>query len=632
MLKTLLDWLDDRTGYRDFLAPILQRVLPDGPKWTRTLGACMLALFAVELVTGLLLMATYSPSETTAWASVHYIEQFAGGAFLRGLHYFVAHALIVVAVLHFLRVLVAGTHRAPQELTWITGVFLLLLIVLFNVSGNPLAATNKGMTQIDTEANIAGSVPVVGPAVRRILLGGDEVGHLALVHFYALHVALLPLAGFVLFAIHFAQVYRHSLKAPIAAKEQDGEEDAAEAALQLTCWPHQTIQSAIVLAIVFGVCAFLSWKFGAPLEAPADPDLASASRPEWYFLFLFEMRKLLGRNLEFLATVVIPTAVFALLFLMPWIDRILPRGVAVGFRCIVALALLIVCGGLTAYSLNRDWRDPEFIAAAEKDEQLSRRALELAGQNEIPPQGAAALLRGDPKTQGPVLFERHCASCHPHVDKKGEGIPAEEPSAPNLHGFGRLDWHLGWLDRERIAGVEYLGGTKFADPDDEGEMFSYVVNDDYDVFLWDDEDEQPEVQAKLKKIARALVVEARLPGHEEADKRDAAIIAEGRSLIENEEEFACIDCHEYYTDEHLTGPDLTGYGSREWLTGIIAKPEAEPFYSDDTNDRMPAYAADPEHPENNVLSERELGLLVDWLRGDWYEPAAGEPTEKGSSD
>jgi len=84
---------------------------------------------------------------------------------------------------------------------------------------------------------------------------------------------------------------------------------------------------------------------------------------------------------------------------------------------------------------------------------------------------------------------------------------------------------------------------------------------------------------------------------------------------------SCTDCHKFHDQGELgSAPDLTGYGSREWLLGMIDNPQHERFYSGDRNDRMPAFADDSEHPERNLLSPRELSLLVDWLRGDWYEP------------
>jgi ubiquinol-cytochrome c reductase cytochrome b subunit len=96
------------------------------------------------------------------------------------------------------------------------------------------------------------------------------------------------------------------------------------------------------------------------------------------------------------------------------------------------------------------------------------------------------------------------------------------------------------------------------------------------------------------------------------DQRDAAIIQEGKTLLQSE--IACTDCHQFHkTDPDATGPDLTGYGSREWLTNFISNPAHPRFYGE-RNDRMPEFGA------KQILSEREIGLVADWLRGHWYQP------------
>ncbi len=81
----------------------------------------------------------------------------------------------------------------------------------------------------------------------------------------------------------------------------------------------------------------------------------------------------------------------------------------------------------------------------------------------------------------------------------------------------------------------------------------------------------------------------------------------------------CTECHTFHGKGTASGPDLTGYGSRDWLIGIIANPAHKRFYGKE-NDRMPAYAESATDAKKNLLSRQELELLVDWLRGEWYEP------------
>ena len=107
----------------------------------------------------------------------------------------------------------------------------------------------------------------------------------------------------------------------------------------------------------------------------------------------------------------------------------------------------------------------------------------------------------------------------------------------------------------------------------------------------------------------AVSAEAQLPGQAKADINDAAFIEEGRQLIRSEK-MRCTECHQFRkTDEDATAPDLTGWGSREWITGIIKNPAHARFYGK-RNDRMPAFG------EEGSLDDHQIELLVKWLRND----------------
>src|SRR4029079_2383108 len=94
---------------------------------------------------------------------------------------------------------------------WATGLLLIPLVVIWTVTGNPLAGRQKGIAQVEVEGNILGSLPVVGHILRQLLIGGEEVGNLTLTHLYFLHVGLLPLLVGLLSAVHLQQIYRHGL-------------------------------------------------------------------------------------------------------------------------------------------------------------------------------------------------------------------------------------------------------------------------------------------------------------------------------------------------------------------------------------------------------------------------------------
>lgn len=595
-MRSLADWLDERLQFRGPLRQLRGRVLPDGPSWWFTSASCLLWMLVIECITGLLLMATYSPSMSSAWASVWFIDQSAAGRFLRGVHHYTSHTLIFLFAVHVARVLVMGAYRAPRELIWITGLLLFPLIIVWTVTGNPLAASQKGVAQIQVEANILASTPGVGPFLRRLLLGGEDVGNLTLTRLYFLHVGLLPLLVGSLSWLHLQQVIRHS-----TYQSLDSIDDPTGA---VPYWPYQSVRNLIVLSLVLGSVAALAWWEGAPLPAPADPDLPLTPRPEWYFRWLFELRRYFTGDWEFVATMVVPSAFLGVFLAAPFLDRVLPHSSRLA--TIGRVGLLAVAAGtwswLTYVSFARDAQDAEYLAATAEFDQLSTRALQLARTQPITTNGAIELLRNDPQTQGPRLFRQHCASCHAWTDPAGVGIAAAQPSAPNLWGVGQVDWILGFLDAERLADVQHFGQTAFR----EGTMLDHLKS------LREKAGEagRATLDEQLRLVAEALAAEAQVTGP--PAEQAQANIARGKELLVGD--LGCIDCHRFHAQGELgSAPDLTGYASAGWLRALIAQPAAPQFYAD-RNDRMPGFATDPEHPAWNMLSPHELEMLVQWLR------------------
>ena len=174
------------------------------------------------------------------------------------------------------------------------------------------------------------------------------------------------------------------------------------------------------------------------------------------------------------------------------------------------------------------------------------------------------------------------------------------PSASDLKGFASREWLAGLLDPARIDGLHYFGGTKFK----EGKMSKFVKKDVAGF--------SPEQKMQLQKVITALSAEAALNSQPDAGQRDLAVIAEGNTLITSEA-MRCTECHQFHKpDEDATAPDLTGFGSREWLLAFISNPGHTRFFGK-RNDRMPAFAQD------KILDLHAISLLADWLRGDWYE-------------
>jgi len=258
------------------------------------------------------------------------------------------------------------------------------------------------------------------------------------------------------------------------------------------------------------------------------------------------------------------------------------------------------------HTLERVRRSQAFLAAVKQAKGDAARAIELAGRPErIPPAGMLELSRRDPKTQGPRLFAQHCAGCHAHVDPlagDAEAVIAKS-SAANLHGFGTVDWVRGLLDPAQVAGPAYFGNTAHK----EGDMVAFVRDELTSEAEWPKRD--------VEAVVAALADEAGRPVPPDL----AGLVDRGRELVASADR--CGGCHTFRGNDAEPGaaPDLTGWGGREWLVGIITDPTHERFYGD-TNDRMPRFGVAAEGAVAPLTPE-QIGLVVDWLRGEWYRPA-----------
>ncbi len=589
-----LDWLDHRTGYRALLRAALVEAIPGGAKWKYVWGSTLTFAVAVQFITGLALWASYSANSQGAWESVFHIQNnITGGWILRGVHHYMAHATMILLVLHLMQVVVAGAYKAPREVNFWLGIALLHVVLALSLTGYLLPWDQKGYWATKVATSIASITPVVGPALQEILVGGAEYGHLTLTRFLALHAGVLPGALIALIAAHVVLFRRHGVT---TAERPDPPRDHVRPDGRF--WPDQALRDAVAcLAVMAAVLYLVIRTGGAPLGAPADPsEPYAAARPEWYFMFLFQWLKYFPAGTEVIGAIVVPGLVVTLVALMPFLGRW-----RLGHRFNLGLtgALLGGVALLTWQAYAQDRADPDFVAAQRQAESDAARIAELARRPDgIPPQGALALLRGDPVTQGPRLFADRCASCHTYDGHDGLGNRlAEPPTAADLKGFASREWLTGLLDPDQVATPRYFGGTAFA----RGRMVRMVQSR---VAGFDDAR-----RADLAKVVKALSAEAALPGQAALDQADQDEIAEGAALLASPP-IACTECHEYHgAVERSLGPVLTGYGSPEWLADIIRDASHPRFYGD-RNDRMPAFGPD------EILTEAEIGMLVRWLRGE----------------
>jgi quinol-cytochrome oxidoreductase complex cytochrome b subunit/mono/diheme cytochrome c family protein len=706
-MNKIIEWLNHRTGLDQTMHDALYENIPGGARWRYVSGSMLVFAFVTQVVTGLFLWMSYSPSSQTAWESVYYIQhEMTGGWLLRGIHHFMAQAMVVLLGVHLLQVVWDGAYKAPREVNYWLGLILMQIVMGLGLTGYLLPWDQKGYWATNVATNLMTLVPFAGKDIQQLVLGGSDYGHHTLTRFFALHAGVLPATLIVFLAMHIAVFRRHG----ITAHPRPGRADEY-------FWPNQVLLDAIACLVLLGVVGMATIHFdvqglfggalpaehrGAELGAPADPsEQYSAARPEWYFLFLFQLLKYFHGESEWIGALAIPGAIMVILALMPFIGR---KKWGHAFNVVFVIGLLVGAGVLTLIAKRDDsfhlvadtWKFDvkegddrikmensarEFHQAQEDAERESARMIELVGRQTlkddgelsdrmmIPRQGAVYLLRNDPLTQGPKLFARHCASCHDYYDatekdtrwhfanqmqspkvspgtnevlrdEKGKVVYDDTPNgAPNLYGFASRPWIAGLLNADNFDKISYgqpvpSKDKDIADQANHPENFKRPITAPYfgnsahrmgrmvDFVKKHLKKEKPKIPPKdVEDIVMALSAQAELSSQAEDEGKDASRITHGVELIK----LKCTGCHRFGDAGELAiAPDLTGYGSYEWMMGFVSDPTHSRFYRRE-NDRMPSFAKDLEHPQTHSVSVRELSLIVDWIRGQYYEARAAKP-------
>lgn len=359
MRQAVMQWLDERldlAGVRHFVAE--KRVPVHTQEIWYYLGGLTLFLFAVQAVTGILLLLYYRPSAEEAYESVQFIvTRVEFGWLVRNIHSWSANLLIVAAFAHFFSVFLLKSYRKPRELTWISGVVLLFLMLAFGFSGYLLPWNELAFFATKVGTGIAGAVPLVGTFLMRLLRGGDEVTGATLSRFYGLHVAVLPALTTMFIAVHLLLVQRQGMSVPLKVERRLR---AGERLREMRFFPNYLMRDVlawyVALALLAALAAFYPWELGRK----ADPFAAvpPGIRPEWYFLAMFHTLKLLpshvlGMEGERLGVVAFGAAAM-LLLVVPFLDRRATRGensrlfTALGWLALAYLVVFTVLGYLAA--------------------------------------------------------------------------------------------------------------------------------------------------------------------------------------------------------------------------------------------------------------------------------------------
>jgi len=415
MVSRIRRWVDDRWPLSAVLRLGLEEDIPGGASIAYTLGSATLLVFTLQVVTGVWQLFYYVPTVDHAYDSLDYLRTGVPfGWLIHGLHYWGANAMVILAALHMARVFVWGAYKKPREVTWILGVFLLILTLGMSFTGAPLPWDERGYWAAEVGTSIAGTVPLVGNTVMEILRGGPSMGQLTLSRFFVLHVALIPGVISGLIILHLVAFRHFGTVGP-----WEGEKRARSGPF----WPDQVVRDAAVGMVLFVALVTLVTFSPPPFAGPADPvDSSFTPKPEWNFLFLYEALKLFKGSLEPLGTLGIPTVGILVLLLIPFLDRREERNPV---RRPAATMLGALGAGLVVlFTVFGYYSNPG----------ASRTAASSAG----PPAGSVSHLSASARQGQKLVHSLGCMGCHT-VGESGGSV------GPDLSNEARQNRSRAWL-------------------------------------------------------------------------------------------------------------------------------------------------------------------------------------------
>ena len=421
-------WWESRLGLKSALRESLDEEIPGGAKFTYALGSATILTFFTLAVTGIWELFYYVPSVSGAYDSVNYIRYTVPyGWLIHGLHFWAASAMVVLVLLHLVQAFIWGAFKKPRELTWVLGALLLIFTLGSVFSGGPLGWDEKGFWAANVGAGLAGSIPGIGTFLQGLIFGGQPIGQSTLSRLFTFHIALFPILILGLFALHMIAFRKGGAAGSIKESTKVGK-----------FWPEQVLMDLLVFSGILAVLVWLSATAMPLVSGPGDPvDPTYVARPDWPFLWLFQMLKYLSGSLEWLGFVLVPLVGILLLFAVPWLDRKEARSPAKRPISMVVFAIIVV--GISAMTyLGATAQPPAVTAPTGAPPATPASALETTPNTGL---SVASHTIGSAE-HGQVIFVAYCQQCHGVDGKKGitnpnsvDGeIPAINPIDSEISG------------------------------------------------------------------------------------------------------------------------------------------------------------------------------------------------------
>lgn len=313
------------------------------------LGGIILTLFVIQIVTGFLLLFYYKPTPEEAHESiVRIMKEVPYGWLIRSVHSWSASLMIGTVFIHLFSTMIMKAYRRPREITWITGMFLLIISLAFGFSGYLLPWTELSFFATKVGTGLAKKVPIVGNYIFYLLRGTENVSGDTLARFFGLHVCILPLVLGIILTIHIWLIQAHSMSVPISLEQQK------QHTRKMPFFPNFFSRDIVSATIVLGILITLAVLLPKEIGNKANPLVPAPEgiRPEWFFVFLFQTLKYLPSKILFVDGELIGLFIIGLgiifLFLVPFLDRRAYRGEKDKLFTAIAILLLVY---ITAFTI-----------------------------------------------------------------------------------------------------------------------------------------------------------------------------------------------------------------------------------------------------------------------------------------
>jgi ubiquinol-cytochrome c reductase cytochrome b subunit len=426
LIRKLGEWFDHRLQLGKPIQEAMSHPVPRrSASWAYVFGSASLTVLILQFVTGICLAFVYVPSAGEACNSLQVLnQQQSFGWFIRALHGWGSNFMVAIVLMHMIQVFLFGAYKYPRELTWIVGVFLLLMTLGMAFTGQVLRFDQDSYWGLGIGASIMGRVPLIGASLVKLMLGGPIIASETLSRFFAIHVFIVPGALIAFVGVHLLMVLKlgvnewpvpgRVVKRETYLKEyhelthQDGVPFVPDAFRK-----DLVFSGLVILAIV--ACAALFGPYG-PSGAPDPTVVQAVPKPDFFFLWLYAALALLPPNMETFLLLVGPVVGIGVLIALPLVSGTGEKSWR--RRPFAVLALLLIVIALAAVSrlgLYSPWSP---VMDAWSSTPVPQKFLD--GRSPLELQGAI------------VIQAKQCRNCHALDGEGGKRGPALDTVATRL--------------------------------------------------------------------------------------------------------------------------------------------------------------------------------------------------------